>query len=304
MGFDVPIMAVAFNRPHLVKGLLDVLRALEPERLYVVIDGPRVNRPEDAAKVAETKALFAGVDWDCELAINAVDANMGVRNRVASGLAWVFAHEVSAIVLEDDCRPLPSFFTFCREMLLKYQNDTRVMSVCGTKAGPFVPDERYSYFFSRYFLPWGWATWHDRWHTLYDGALATLDEPELERYLREALGSWRAAKYWRWLLTRVKDGKNNSWAYSWMVAGYLQHMLHVVPNRNLVTNVGMGAEAVHTKKRPIYAPTQTFAAEFPPKHPPFMLPAKAYDKWLEDYGFSKSLLGRSLWVFNKLVSKC
>lgn len=303
MGFDVPIMAVAFNRPHLVKGLLEILNVLKPEHLYVVIDGPRSERPEDAAKVDETKALFAGVTWDCKLNISAAGVNMGVRNRVASGLEWVFNHETSAIVLEDDCRPDPSFFPFCREMLLKYQNDTRVMSVCGTKAGPYVPDARYSYFFSRYFLPWGWATWHDRWNTLYDNTLATLEEPQLERYLREALGSYRAGKYWHWLLTRVHEGKNNSWAYSWMIAGYLQSMLHVTPNRNLITNVGMGAEAVHTKKRPIYAPTEKFAAEFPPRHPPFILPAKAYDKWLENYSFSKSLRGRSLWAVRKLLGK-
>lgn len=303
MGFDVPIMAVVFNRPHFVRGLLEVLRELKPVRLYVVIDGPRADKPADAAKVAETKALLDGVDWPCELSVNAAEANMGVRKRVASGLDWVFAHEPYAIVLEDDCRPDASFFPFCREMLLKYQHDMRVMSVCGTKAGAYAPDARYSYFFSRYFLPWGWATWCDRWNTLYDSTLATLEEPRLERDLRCALGSYRAGKYWRWLLTRVREGKNNSWAYSWMVTGYLQHMLHIVPARNLITNVGMGADAVHTKKRPIYAPTQKFAAELPPKHPPFMLPAKAYDKWLEDYGFSKSLRGRSLWGVRKLMGK-
>lgn len=294
-------MVVAFNRPNLVPALIDVLRQAQVEKLYVVIDGPRTHKPDDGPLAEETKRLFSqGVDWDCNLTVNASGSNLGVRRRVASGLSWVFEHEECVLVLEDDCRPQLGFFKFCAEVLDKYRNDLRVMSVCGTKAGPYAADERYSYFFSRYFLPWGWATWRDRWQRFYDAGLETLNEPQLETYLREALGSYRAGKYWHWLLTRVRDGKNNSWAYSWMIAGYLQHMLHVTPGRNLITNVGMGEAAVHTKKRPIYAPIQTFPMEFPLRHPQYMLSAKAYDKWLEDYGFSKSLRGRALWAFNKL----
>lgn len=54
---------------------------------------------------------------------------MGCKNRVSSGISWVFEHEEEAIIIEDDVLLDISFFRFCQEMLEHYRNDPKVMMV-------------------------------------------------------------------------------------------------------------------------------------------------------------------------------
>ena len=49
---------------------------------------------------------------------NFSDKNMGLKNRVSSGIDWVFDHCDKAIILEDDCIPNPEFLTSVTAFLL------------------------------------------------------------------------------------------------------------------------------------------------------------------------------------------
>jgi len=40
------------------------------------------------------------------------EKNLGCKIRISSGLNWVFSKVDHAIILEDDCIPDPSFFSF------------------------------------------------------------------------------------------------------------------------------------------------------------------------------------------------
>lgn len=60
-------------------------------------------RRGDAEKVAAVREfLDTHVDWDCEVHRNYAKKNMGCKNRVSSGISWVFEHEEEAIIIEDD----------------------------------------------------------------------------------------------------------------------------------------------------------------------------------------------------------
>ena len=93
-------------------------------------------------------------------------SNGGVEERFHSGFNWLFEQCEAAIILEDDEVPHPSFFPFCREMLERYRDDPRVFAVNGTN---FI-ESRYrstqSYYFSRYFHCWGFATWRPSRNTV------------------------------------------------------------------------------------------------------------------------------------------
>ncbi len=58
-----------------------------------------------------------------------------------SGLDWVFSQVESAIILEDDCLPQPSFFTFCEKMLARYSGDSRIGMVRGNNYTAPAPDD-------------------------------------------------------------------------------------------------------------------------------------------------------------------
>ena len=57
---------------------------------------------------------------------------MGCAKRIVSGLDWVFSRVDRAIILEDDCLAHPDFFRFCEELLTRYEDNERIMQICGT----------------------------------------------------------------------------------------------------------------------------------------------------------------------------
>ena len=86
----------------------------------------------------ERLAAVAQVDWDCEVHHNYSETNLGCRQRVSSGISWVFEQVEDAIILEDDCLPHPTFFAFCAEMLECYRHDQRVSSISGNNFTTFT----------------------------------------------------------------------------------------------------------------------------------------------------------------------
>jgi len=64
---SVPVCLFVFNRPETTQQVGERIRAAEPERLYVVADGPRSDQPEDEERCLETRAVTESVDWDCDV---------------------------------------------------------------------------------------------------------------------------------------------------------------------------------------------------------------------------------------------
>ena len=95
----------------------------------MVADGPRPDRADDIENCKAARAIIDGVDWDCEVLTNYSDVNLGCKNRVSSGLDWVFDTVEQAIILEDDCLPHPSFFRFCQDLLDYYHLDNNQASL-------------------------------------------------------------------------------------------------------------------------------------------------------------------------------
>ena len=157
--FSTPILFFIFNRPEYTQQVFERIRQARPRQLFVVADGPRV--PSDIPLIKRTRSLIA-VDWECELKTLYADKNMGLKERISSGISWFFDHVERGIILEDDCLPHPSFFQFCEEMLEYYSNHNHIMMITGSNPlQDHVMDT--SYTFSEYFSIWGWATWRRAW---------------------------------------------------------------------------------------------------------------------------------------------
>ena len=69
-GFDVPVALFAFNRPAVTQRVFDAIAQMRPRRLFLVADGPRADRPGEAALCAEVRRIMTAVDWPCEVATN------------------------------------------------------------------------------------------------------------------------------------------------------------------------------------------------------------------------------------------
>lgn len=170
------VLLLIFNRPETTRRVFDQIRAQQPPRLYIAADGARPNRPEEAARCAETRAISTQVDWDCELHLLYRDQNLGCRRAVSEAITWFFEHEEAGIILEDDCLPADSFFYFCDALLEKYRHDERIHAITGTNLQMGKQWGEASYYFSRYTNIWGWASWRRVWKE-YDSELSRYQLP-------------------------------------------------------------------------------------------------------------------------------
>jgi hypothetical protein len=273
-----PVAFFIFNRPALTARVLAAIAQARPPRLLVVADGPRGDQPEDEALVRQARAVLDEVDWPCEVRRCYSDVNLGCGRRVATGLDWVFSQTDEAIILEDDCVPEPSFFAFCEELLERYGADERVQMVSGCNVLSPEQSGPYSYYFSRCYHIWGWATWARSWRH-YDFEMR--DWPALRdtRWLERHLRSRTAAQVARVLFEGTYSGQIRQWDFQWAFSGWRRNALAVIPAVNLVSNVGFGNAATHTvdPNHP-RANLETQPMKFPLRHPPTVSALEAADR--------------------------
>ena len=295
-----PVAFLIFNRPATTKAVFAEIAKAKPSKLFVVADGPRPDRPNEDERCRLTRMIVEAIDWDCELFTNYADTNMGCRDRVSSGIDWVFHHVEEAIFLEDDCLPHPSFFRFCEELLERYRHDERIMAISGDNFQFGRKRTECSYYFSRYTHIWGWASWRRAWKH-YDLSISHWPMIREGQWLDDFLGDRRESDYWTEIFDLVYQGKIGTWDYQWLFACWLESALCVLPNVNLVSNIGFGADATHTGGAGRVAELPTEEMLFPLKHPPAMIRDGAADKNTADLFFrqrflSKARMAMSQWL--------
>jgi hypothetical protein len=252
-----PIALFVFNRPHLTAQVYQRIRQARPRRMFVVADGPREGHPEDRRLCLMTRQIVSSPDWPCELLTNFSEENLGNGYRISSGLDWVFGQCAEAIILEDDCLPCPSFFSFCSSLLTYYRDDTRIMHISGNNYQDGVRRGNASYFFSRYSLSWGWASWARAWRH-YDFSFHSWPTARDEDWLKSVLEDPMEIEYWTPIFERLYRGLIDTWDYQWLLTCWFQNGLSIQPNINLVSNVGVGPDATNFKQAhsTIGVPTQ------------------------------------------------
>lgn len=271
-----PVILIMFNRPDTARQVFETIRAAKPEKLLVVADGPRADRPDDLEKCAATRAIINEVDWDCEVHTNFSETNMGCGPRSSSGITWAFEIVDKAIIFDDDCVPSASFFGYCAELLDRYESDERVMMVSGNNRLFGRAETADSYYFSRYAHVWGWATWRRAW-AKFD--INMTDWPEIrDRGLFDHYFRNRGERFW-WgsLFQCIYDGKFDAWDFAWAYSIWANSGLCIAPARNLVQNVGLfHAEATH-KIQGVYASLGAEEVDLPLTHPAAVLASSDKD---------------------------
>ena len=262
-----PIAFIIFNRPDTTKRVFEAIRLAKPEQLFIIADGPRNNKAGEEQKCLETRAITELVDWDCEIFRNYAPKNLGCRNRVSSGLDWVFENVEEAIILEDDCSPHPTFFRYCQELLAKYKNDDKVMMISGNNV---LADYEYyvsSYYFSNFAHIWGWATWKRVWQN-YDVEMKEWNQNNLKDFLSAKLPNKSTVKFWQTIIEDVYNRTIDTWDVQLQYYFWKQNGLTVIPAKNLVINLGFGLNATNTSgSGGLYEKMKLCSIDFPLVHP-------------------------------------
>jgi len=242
---ETPVLFLIFNRPDTTEKVFSAIRAARPPRLYIAADGPRKEKIEDQDLCAETRRVVAKVDWDCQVFTLFRDQNLGCRTAVSSAISWFFAQEEMGIILEDDCLPDPTFFPFCEIMLKRYAHDTRITHIGGSNYQENIPRGDGDYYFSRLVHVWGWASWRRAWDH-YDVDMKRWELFKRNGYLRQFFPDVRIRDHYMFVLEETYMKRFNTWDYQLFFSSLVQGGLSVIPNVNLISNIGYGPQATHT----------------------------------------------------------
>ena len=235
---DTAILFLIFNRPETTQLVFDSIRKVKPSKLYIAADGPRADKNGEDKLCEQTRAIIEQIDWECKIKTLFREHNLGCKVAISSAINWFFDNEEQGIILEDDCLPDLSFFTFCSTLLEHYKHDTRIMHISGNNFQDGIVRGDGSYYFSKYNHIWGWATWKRAWLTY------NVDMQQLDKALRlnvfENTLSKDELKFWLKYFNEIKTGVKNTWDYQTMLNQWTQNGLTIIPNKNLVTNIGFG----------------------------------------------------------------
>ena len=243
--FKTPILFLIFNRPDVTRRVFAKIRSVRPAYLFIAADGARSNRPGEAELCAETRAIASNVDWPCEVKTKFNDYNWGCKLAVSSAISWFFEHVENGIILEDDCLPEASFFSFCETMLTRFANESRIMHISGDNFQKGARRGEGDCYYSIYNHIWGWATWRRAWK-FYDVDMKSYNREETIRVLRSLSCSRNFQDYWGDIFEKVAANGIDTWDYQWTHAMWMQRGLAVLPQENLISNIGFSIDATHT----------------------------------------------------------
>lgn len=277
-----PVVFIIFNRPDTTLTVFEEIKHARPQKLFVVADGPRKDKPGEFENCQAVRKIINSVNWPCEVLKNYSDINLGCKKRVSSGLDWVFSQVEEAIILEDDCFPDISFFQYCSELLAKYRNIDSVMMISGHNLTNKWENINNSYYFSRYPEVWGWATWRNAWKK-YDLTMKEWPEFKKNKMLEKMFKDPKNIIKWYVDFRTCYENRADTWDYAWVFSCWLNNGLCVIPTVNMIENIGFDKSATHTKEG-----TSLFrkSIKFPLKHPPEIERFEEADKYYDKFNFT------------------
>lgn len=300
---DVPIVLIAFNRPLQTNAILKSIKAVKAKRLYVLVDGHRPDRPGEEELISQVIAQVKKYEGEFQIFYNISEVNLGIRQRVITGLDWVFSLEESAIILEDDCIPDPSFFGYCSELLKHFRDDSEIGVISGFRASPESQNQTASYSYSNFSMTWGWATWRRVWDTFDKSGSTWTDKSARTRILNSMHGQ-NTRRYWSFNLSQATRNQNHAgWDYLFTLSQWVNNRINIIPQRSLIKNVGFTMDATHTRdpNNPL-ASVGAGSIALPLTHPREKKLDKNLDLYLEknifNLGITKLVILRVLWFLN------
>lgn len=246
---ETPILFLTYNRPGLTRQVLAAIREAQPKQFYIAADGPKRGEMGDFEQCQAVRSVLRdGIDWNCEVNTLLRDENLGCKRAVSSAITWFFDNVEEGIILEDDTLPRQSFFGFCEQLLVKYRNTPEILHISGDNFQQGRKRGSDSYYFSIYNHIWGWATWRRAWH-LYDVEMKSFPVFKQNSLAHKRFSSFAEREYWLRTLQMVYEGQIDTWDFQWTFAVWLNRGLCVLPNVNLVSNIGFGADATHASSQ-------------------------------------------------------
>ena len=278
---DVSVLILFFNRPQQLSQVFEQVKKARPSRLFLYQDGARNER--DLPGIEACREIVSQIDWECEVERLYQEKNFGCDPSEYISQKWAFSKVEKCIVLEDDDVPSVSFFRFCKEMLDKYEHDTRISMITGFNPEEITKDMPYDYFFATTFSIWGWASWRrvvDQWDEFY----SFLDDSFNMRQLEQLIKERKFRSDFIYMCQRHREHQKAYYETIFHASILFGSGLSIVPARNMINNLGATADSTHFAGSVHTLPKgyrriftmKRYEVDFPLKHPRYVIENVAY----------------------------
>lgn len=247
---STPVVVFFFRRNHVYQ-VIEQVKKYRPSKLYLVADGGR-NPDEHLECLATRNHVDKMIDWDCDVVRFYKETNLGVDVIIPQTITEIFKIEERLIILEDDVVADPSFFEYIEILLTIYKDEEKIMNICGTNWFDNIKFTNKSYFYTYNLEGYGWGTWRRAWGK-YEHHMDSFEDTTIRDKIQGLFhDKFLALKYFdlfesHYIKVQEKDWKNSHWDGKWLFSCIIHGGLSVIPNVNLVTNIGFDESATHTK---------------------------------------------------------
>lgn len=243
---QTPVLFIIFNRLDTTQKVFEQIKKAAPSRLFIAADGPRASKQGEHIICEQVrKWVLANIDWDCKVETLFRENNLGCGKAVSQAITWFFDNVEMGIILEDDCLPDSSFFSFCTNLLDRYKDNSQIMHISGTNPLGNMPCIKNSYYFTKIEHCWGWASWKRAWEK-FSLEIIDFDSFMSKKILNSIFIRKNTINYWIDIFNKMTNNQIDSWAYPWTYAILKNDGLSINPSKNLVTNIGFVKNATHT----------------------------------------------------------
>lgn len=240
------VLITGFNRPNLLrKTIQKVVEAEGLSNLYIHLDGPRENHPNDVSLVSMCQKLVQDLAQKITIRHYFQEHNLGCEKGMKFAIDWFFQQEESGVIIEDDILIHPQALQIAELALTRYRHNPIVgqINLYNPIAKNVVNRELRSYFLD-YPMIWGWACWRNRWELNSNQPSTKLDLTFAKLKMQNKIGLV-AAKYWLKKITNYSE-KSNTWDIPWILTCWSHQLICLSFSQSLTTNIGYGSDATHT----------------------------------------------------------
>lgn len=266
VGFNIPCLIITYKRHDTTLKVLESVKKVKAKNIYISSNHWKNNEEREVILSLREK-IKKYINWECKVTWIIKTKHLSARESGLSAIDEFFNKEEWGIILEDDIVPNESFFFYCKEMLLKYKDNSNIFTISGWSALDFNQTSKQTlkedYFFSKYSHIWGWATWRRAWQ-FHKGKITNFEQ----EFLKFKFDTTEEKKTWYRIFHLTMEGKIDTWDHLWTYTIWKEEGLCIYPKNNMIKNIGFNrSDATNTKQQSKYDNMRTYKLSFPLKHP-------------------------------------
>jgi hypothetical protein len=249
---NIPILIIGYQRVNSLELIINTCLKETTSTIFISMDGPPDSDPELIAQARLLVADFKSAYPD-RISLKLLSKNVGVGVNVITALDWFFSINNCGVVLEDDCIPHRDFFKYALSAVEFVKTQDSVWFFSGFRP-PITEIEEIQYALCSIPLNWGWGTTSEKWMEIRN---LIIDYKFENLFLSFLLGSSRV--YWNIGYRRILKGWVDSWDTALAFLMIKKNKFTLIPNCNLISNIGNDEFALNTKLETLYLNSPVFS---------------------------------------------